>query len=73
LNITVQDQIQNIACPTLIVQGEEDFIVPEAARLTHQSIKDSLLVFIPCSGHYPFMEARESFFDVLNSFIENSQ
>lgn len=72
LNITVQDQLQNITCPTLIVQGREDFIVPETAELAHQLIKDSQLVFIPESGHYPFMEAGDAFFDVLNSFIEKS-
>ena len=73
LNITVQDQLQNITCPTLIVQGREDFIVPEAAELAHQLIKDSQLVFIPESGHYPFMENSDRFFDVLGSFIEKSQ
>jgi len=72
LNITVQGQLQNITCPTLIMQGEKDFIVPEAAELAHQLIKDSQLVFIPESGHYPFMEARDAFFDVLNSFIKKS-
>jgi len=73
LNITVQDHLQNITCPTLIIQGEEDFIVPEAAELAHQLIKDSQLVFIPESGHYPFMEAREDFFRALTSFIKKSQ
>jgi len=73
LNITVQDQLANISCPTLIVQGSEDFIVPEAAKLTHELIKDSQLVFIPESGHYPFMEARDAFFKALTSFIEKNQ
>ena len=73
LNITVQEQLQNIACPTLIVQGEKDFIIPEAAELAYQLIKDLQLVFIPESGHYPFMEAGNAFFDALHSFIEKSQ
>jgi len=72
LNITVQDQLQNITCPTLIVQGREDFIVPEAAELAHNLIMNSKLVFIPESGHYPFMEAAASFFSALNTFIEES-
>jgi len=73
LNVTVQDQLQNIACPTLIVQGQEDFIVPEAAQIAHQLIKDSQLVFIPESGHYPFMEAPTEFFITLNAFIEETR
>ena len=72
LNVTVQDQLQKIACPTLIVQGRKDFIVPEAAELAHQLIKNSQLVIIPESGHYPFMEAKDDFFEVLYSFNEKS-
>jgi len=71
-NITVQDQLSNIACPTLLVQGTEDFIVMEAPELANQLIKNSKLVFIPNSGHYPFMEAPAEFFGTLNTFIEET-
>jgi len=73
LNITVQDQLQNIACPTLIVQGEKDFIVPEAAELANQLIRNSRLAFINQSGHYPFMENREEFFKTLDNFLRETQ
>jgi proline iminopeptidase len=72
LNITVQSQLSNIACPTLIVQGTEDFIVPEAAELAHQLIKNSKLAYISKSGHYPFIENREEFFKVLVSFLDET-
>ena len=72
LNITVQDQLINITCPTLIVQGSEDFIVPEAAELTHKLIRNSKLVYIANSGHYPFMEASIDFFNTLNSFVDEA-
>ncbi|HKJ39408.1 MAG TPA: alpha/beta fold hydrolase [Anaerolineales bacterium] len=72
LNITVQEQLGNIICPTLIVQGREDFIVPEAAELAHKSIRNSKLVYIADSGHYPFMEAPSEFFNTLNSFIDET-
>lgn len=72
-NITVQDQLSNIACPTLIVQGREDFIVPEAAELAHQLIKNSQLHFIAESGHYPFIEAKDSFFARLYAFIRETE
>ena len=73
LNVTVQDKLKNIACPTLIVQGREDFIVPEAAELAHNLIRNSKLVFLPGSGHYPFMEVPAEFFSTLNTFIEESR
>lgn len=72
LNITVQGQLQHITCPTLIIQGREDFIVPEAAELAHQLIKKSQLFFVEQSGHYPFIEAREAFFTRLGQFIRET-
>ena len=73
LNITVQDQLQNITCPTLIVQGREDFIVTEAAELAHQLIRDSKLAFIDKSGHYPFMENKVEFFETMHMFLDEIQ
>ena len=70
LNVTVQEQLVNIACPTLIIQGREDFITPEAAELANELIKGSQLFFVPESGHYPFIEAKEAFFNRLYTFIE---
>ena len=72
LNITVQDQLHHITCPTLIIQGREDFIVPEAAELAHQFIQKSQLSFVEESGHYPFIEAPEAFFTRLNQFIRET-
>lgn len=73
LNVTVQDQLGNIACPTLILQGSEDFIVPAAPKLANQLIKNSKLVFIGKSGHYPFMENRTEFFKTLDDFLRETQ
>lgn len=73
LNVTVQDRLGNIACPTLLVQGSEDFIIPEAPKLANQLIKNSKLVFIDKSGHYPFMENKEDFFRALYSFLSEMQ
>lgn len=73
LNIYVQSQLQHIACPTLIIQGREDFIVPEAAELAHQLIRNSQLFFVEQSGHYPFIEAKEGFFTKLEQFIRETQ
>ena len=73
LTIYVQDHLSNIVCPTLIVQGREDFITPEAAKLAQRLIHGSQLLFIEESGHYPFIEAKNGFFNGLYSFIEETQ
>ncbi len=69
INITVQDQLSKISCPTLIIQGREDFIPPESAELINRLIENSRLFFVDGSGHYPFIEAKDSFFTIINSFI----
>ena len=52
--------IQQVACPTLIIWGEQDQIVPrEHADRFKRDIKGSeLVVFDPC-GHVPMMERPE--------------
>lgn len=69
-NVTVQDDLGNISCPTLIVHGTEDFIVPEAPELARELIPDARLVLIPDSGHCPFIEQPEAFGQALRTFIE---
>lgn len=72
LTIHVKDKLSNINCPTLIINGKDDFIVEEAPRLANQLISNSELVFIDGAGHYPFIENDQSFFQEVNSFIEKT-
>ena len=69
LNVTVQDKLKNINCPTLIIHGREDFIVAAAPELVHRLVPNSQLVVIPHSGHYPFIEQPDTFSETLRRFI----
>ena len=69
LNIHVQDQLLKITCPTLLINGKDDFIVEEAPRLVNYLIQNSELVFIEGAGHYPHIEQRVIFNAVINEFI----
>jgi proline iminopeptidase len=71
--ITVQDDLHRIDCPTLIIHGAKDFIVPEAPALVQRLISDAELIVIPDSGHYPFIEQPEAFTDALRSFINRTR
>jgi len=73
LNISVQGGLARITCPTLIIQGEHDFIVPEAPQLAHELIANSEFVFVSDSGHYPYIENPMEFFAALDSFIARTQ
>lgn len=72
LNIQVQDKLNNINCPTLIINGSDDFIVEEAYELTNELIANSELVLIEGAGHYPFIENRADFFIELDRFIRST-
>jgi len=73
LNINVQDRLSNITCPTLIINGKDDFIVKEAPKLVNSLIVNSQLIFIEGAGHYPYIENKEDFFREVNYFINNTR
>ncbi|MFI0429985.1 alpha/beta fold hydrolase [Mariniflexile sp. HMF6888] len=72
LNIHVQDKLSNIKCPTLIINGKDDFIVEEAVQLANTLIVNSEVVYIENAGHYPYIENKKAFFEELNKFIERT-
>lgn len=72
-NITLQETIGNIIAPTLMIQGREDFIVEEAPVLACGLIQNCELVWIEQSGHYPYIEKKGEFFNILNEFIGETQ
>jgi len=72
MNITVQEKLRNINCPTLIIHGQEDFIVAEAPELVHDLIPHSELAVIRESGHYPFIEQPEVFSETLRRFVNET-
>jgi len=58
--------LASIACPTTIVTGEEDAIVPLAeTEAMHQAIAGARLVVLPGVGHLSNLEAPAAFAEVL--------
>lgn len=72
LNIYVQDRLSNINCPTLIINGKDDFIVEEAYRLANELISNSEIVLIEGAGHYPYIENKVDFFNEVDNFIKKT-
>ena len=65
------DELPQIGCPTLIMQGEKDALVPvgdayEYARM----IPGSELLFFADTGHVPMLERPAAFNSALESFLE---
>ena len=64
--------MNGIKCPTLIIWGEDDNIIPlEYGIKLHESIKNSRLEIIKSGGHVPhYTEWRETC-GILSSFLAN--
>ena len=73
LGIHVQDRLDRITCPTLIVHCRDDFIVPEAPQLAHELIAGSQMVVLENSGHYPHVEIPGPFFAAVERFIAETR
>jgi len=56
------DLIRRVKCPTLIVWGKEDNVIPVAhAEKFHGDIKNSEVIIYDHCGHVPMMECAEQF------------
>ena len=62
--------LRAIACPTLIVAGAEDAVIPDAESETlHQAIPGATRVVIPRAGHLSNLEAPVAFNAALADFL----
>jgi pimeloyl-ACP methyl ester carboxylesterase len=63
-----------IYCPTLIIHGEQDQIIPiEEAEAMHLAIRGSQLELIPNAGHLLNMEQPGLFNQAVDQFLKNLQ
>jgi pimeloyl-ACP methyl ester carboxylesterase len=65
--------LSSIACPTLIIAGEEDALIPRGdADEMHAAIKGSRLVMLPRVGHLGNLENPPGFTDALGMFLSDA-
>ncbi|MEQ9620179.1 MAG: alpha/beta fold hydrolase [Deltaproteobacteria bacterium] len=66
----LSERISDISCPTLIIAGEEDILIPPRySRILTQSIKNSKLVILKNCGHVPPIEIPEQFNKTVMNFL----
>jgi pimeloyl-ACP methyl ester carboxylesterase len=70
LNYPIRERLPEIACPTLIVWGEEDRVIPvRDAGVFEQLIPDSHKVIFEDTGHMPMVERPADFNALLEEFL----
>jgi proline-specific peptidase len=66
----VRDRLGEIRVPTLVVVGENDWLIPPgASRVVAEGVPGAELVVIPRAGHFPFHERPEAYADAVGRFL----
>ncbi|MGE0567173.1 MAG: alpha/beta fold hydrolase [Bacteroidia bacterium] len=66
-------ELESINCPTLIIQGEKDLLLPiNLASEVHFHIKNSKFISIPNAGHTLNLEHTEEVIDYLKQFLRKN-
>lgn len=64
------DRVSEIKCPTLIIVGEEDILIPQKhSRILHEKIQGSKLITIKDCGHVPSIEKPGEFNEIVYGFL----
>jgi pimeloyl-ACP methyl ester carboxylesterase len=67
-NITLR-QLQQIKCPTLVIGGDHDIILPEHTLLIAESIPGAYLWILPNSSHGTLIDHKDLFNQVVDDFF----
>ena len=63
------DQLKKLKIPTLVIHGDADVVPHTTARKIHESIPNSQYILLNDCGHFPYVEAPDSLFKHLNTFL----
>jgi 3-oxoadipate enol-lactonase len=63
-------RLRDVACPSLVVVGEEDRPFVAGSHAMAATIPGAELVVIPDAGHSPQFEAPEAWWDALSAFLD---
>lgn len=65
--------LSKIQIPTLVLVGRYDFVCPPSqAQILHDRLPNSELVIFEDSGHLPYIEESEVFFNTIRDWIERT-
>ncbi len=63
--------LAGITCPVLIIRGgRSESLLPDVAERTRAGLRDALLLEIPDSSHFPFLERPREFNLLLRGFLD---
>ena len=72
LKENIRQRLANITCPTLLIYGQHDKLVPRAAGKDLLALlPNATLRIIDHAGHAPFLSHRPEFLQTINQFLDH--
>lgn len=71
VNFDLYPSLKAISAPTLIIRGEADPTPVSAVEMMADSIPNARIRTIARSGHFPFVEQRQQFFESVRTFLHS--
>lgn len=69
-HFNTMETLPTIDVPTLVIGGADDWITPgDQSRRIHDALPNSELVIFEQSGHFPYIEEEELFFQTLRDWL----
>ena len=69
-DMAVLDQLDNVALPAVVISADGDFICsPPLGLRIHQTLVGSVFVEITKSGHFPWVEQPQAFWEALDTAL----
>lgn len=70
INFDTKDSLRTFHKPVLIIQGKQDIIIEETARIAENTLSNSKVVLLDRAVHYGWLDREEAFFDEIFSFLK---
>jgi pimeloyl-ACP methyl ester carboxylesterase len=72
-NLDYRPRLGEVSVPTLLLAGRHDpQMPPSCSEELDRGISETKLILFEKSGHYPFIEEPEAFWEVVRNFLEGS-
>lgn len=70
IDFDTKDDLRNFDKPVLIIQGKQDIISEETARIAENILTNSKVVLLDRAGHYGWLDREEAYFDEIFLFLK---
>lgn len=65
------NELKQIKCPSLIIGGDKDLILPSHTLAIAQAIPGAFLWIVPDSGHATLLQHKKQFNEIVSAFFKN--